>query len=405
MRSVYHYRVPIRLLVTAAVTAGVLVPAAGAQSDPSAQRDKVRSQAAQVALDVNALKAQDSQIRAALAKINANVAAQQAKLASAETAQATADKKLATATAAMDKTQRRYDRLNDATDALVVESFMTPAGDEALDAFKSGNLENAAIKRTLEEIQTESDQQLLDQLSKTKTTLAKDRTAKASSAKTAAKKRKAAGKALADVKAAQAQQQAFANEVESRLDAKLSEAAALSQTDAALSRQITAQQNALAAALAKATPAPAPATSSGSSSIPGPPGGLASVACPTGGSITVAGQIAANVRALLAAAASAGVLMCGGGYRDPAAQIALRKAHCGTSNYAIYDMPASQCSPPTARPGTSMHEQGLAIDFTCNGGGTVSAGDECSVWLQAHAAEYGLYNLPSEPWHYSTTGA
>lgn len=403
MRSVYRYRVPLRLLVTAAVAAGVLVPAAGAQSDPSAQRDKVRSQAAQVALDVNALKAQDSQIKAALAKINANVATQQAKLSKAQAAQATADKKLAAAKAAVDRTQRRYDRLNDATDALVVESFMTPAGDDALDVLKQGSLEDSAIKTTLEEIQTESDQQLLDQLAKTKTALAKDRSAKADSAKAAAKNKKSASKALADVKAAQAQQLAFANEVESRLDAKLSEAAALSQTDAALSRQITAQQDALAASLAKITPA-APATSGGSSSIPAPPGGLATVACPTGGSITVAGQIAANVRDLLAAAASAGVLLCGGGYRDPAAQIALREAHCGTSTYAIYDMPASQCSPPTARPGTSMHEQGLAIDFTCNGGGTVSAGDECSTWLQAHAAEFGLYNLPSEPWHYSTNG-
>jgi D-alanyl-D-alanine carboxypeptidase len=401
VRSVYRYRVPLRLLVTAAVAAGVLVPAAAAQSDPSAQRDKVRSQAAQVALDVNTLKAQDSQIQAALAKINANVAAQQAKLTSAKTAQATADRKLADAKAAVARTQARYDRLNDATDALVVESFMTPAGDDALEVLKQGSLEDSAIKSTLEEIQTESDQQLLDQLSRTKAALAEDRSVKADSAKAAAQKRTSASKALADVKAAQSQQQAFANEVEKRLDAKLSEAAALSQTDAALSRQITAQQDALAASLANVTPA---ATSSGSSSISAPPGGLATVACPTGGSITVAGQIAANVRALLAAAASAGVIMCGGGYRDPAAQIALRKAHCGTTNYDIYDKPASQCSPPTARPGTSMHEQGLAIDFTINGSTIGSHSDPAWQWLNAHAGSYGFRNLASEPWHWSTNG-
>ena len=50
--------------------------------------------------------------------------------------------------------------------------------------------------------------------------------------------------------------------------------------------------------------------------------------------------------------------------RECGAIPAVRRANCGSSNYAIYQMPASACSPPTARPGTSMHEQGLAIDFT-----------------------------------------
>ena len=51
-----------------------------------------------------------------------------------------------------------------------------------------------------------------------------------------------------------------------------------------------------------------------------------------------------------------------------------------------------------------MHEQGLAIDFTCDGGGTVSRGTSCWTWLSSHASEYGLYNLPSESWHWSTNG-
>ena len=54
--------------------------------------------------------------------------------------------------------------------------------------------------------------------------------------------------------------------------------------------------------------------------------------------------------------------------------------------------------------GTSMHEKGLAIDFTC-GGGTISRGSACFGWLEGHAGGYGLYNLPSEPWHWSTDGS
>ncbi len=399
MRSVYRYRVPLRLLMAAAIVAGVLVPAAGAQSDPQQQRDQVRSQSAQVALEVDALKAQDTQIQTALGQLKANVATQQSKLTKAKAAQATADQDLADAKKAVQTTQRRYDKLNAATDALVVESFVNPAGDEALDAFKAHSLTDAAVKRTLEEIQTEDDQRLLDQLAATKSKLDADKAAKADKASALAGKKKAAASALADVKAALAQQQKFANDVETRLDAKLAEADALRQTDAALSEKIVAQQNALAASLSGIKP-----TSGSGGTVGSPPGGLATVACPTGGSITVAGAIAANVRALLAAAAADGVMLCGGGYRDPQEQIQLRMEHCGTSHYAIYEMPSSECNPPTAPPGTSQHELGLAIDFTCNGGGAVTWGDECSNWLQAHAGEYGLINLPSESWHYSTTG-
>jgi D-alanyl-D-alanine carboxypeptidase len=135
------------------------------------------------------------------------------------------------------------------------------------------------------------------------------------------------------------------------------------------------------------------------------PGGLATVTCPHGGSVTVAGSIAGNVQALLNAAADDGVSLCAvSGWRSPEKQIELRREHCGSSNYAIYYMPASQCSPPTARPGSSMHERGLAIDFSCNGGGAIRYGNSCWNWLAAHANDYGLYNLPSEPWHWSTSG-
>ncbi|HEX6419039.1 MAG TPA: D-alanyl-D-alanine carboxypeptidase family protein [Acidimicrobiales bacterium] len=141
-----------------------------------------------------------------------------------------------------------------------------------------------------------------------------------------------------------------------------------------------------------AVPASAPA---------GPPtGSLASVPCPAGGSITVDSSIAANLRSLLAAAADAGKRLCGSGYRTAAQQIDTRRRNCGPTHYDIWVKPSSQCNPPTARPGTSMHERGLAIDFTCDGGPV----DPCFGWLHQHAGTYGLRNLPSEPWHWSTNG-
>jgi len=118
----------------------------------------------------------------------------------------------------------------------------------------------------------------------------------------------------------------------------------------------------------------------------------------------VHGSIATNVRDLLNAATSAGLSLRGGGYRDPAGQIATRRNNCGPTYYDIYEKPSGQCSPPTARPGRSMHERGLAIDFTSSGRLITSRSDPAFTWLRANASRYGLYNLPSEPWHWSTTG-
>lgn len=107
-----------------------------------------------------------------------------------------------------------------------------------------------------------------------------------------------------------------------------------------------------------------------------------------------------RVAAMVAAAAGDGVRLTGSSYRDPARQVALREQHCGSSQYAIYEMPASECSPPTARPGTSNHERGLAIDFEdCS-----SRSSACYRWLVAHAGRFGIWNLPSEPWHWSVDG-
>lgn len=113
--------------------------------------------------------------------------------------------------------------------------------------------------------------------------------------------------------------------------------------------------------------------------------------------------IAENISALLAAAAAEGIEFGGWGYRPRAMQIVLRRAHCGSSEYALFDKSAGQCRPPTARPGSSQHELGLAVDFTQNGA-ILSSKSTGFIWLKTNAARFGLKNLPSEPWHWSTTG-
>ncbi len=120
--------------------------------------------------------------------------------------------------------------------------------------------------------------------------------------------------------------------------------------------------------------------------------------------ITVNVAIEKNVDAAVKGAATAGLTLgAESAYRSYTEQIALRKQNCGDSDFDIYQKPAGQCSPPTAIPGTSLHEWGLAVDFTCNGS-TMSAHGTCFEWLENNQAAHQLKNLPSEPWHWSSTG-
>jgi LAS superfamily LD-carboxypeptidase LdcB len=392
------------VLAVAALTPSV---SAAQEPDPAAteqERDEVRARQAEAVIEIDALEAQDAEVRAALAEIERNVARQQSELQQAENVQAQGEAELAQATQAVADAQRRIDELNEQADRLVVDSFVNPPSDYALEPLRAGSMTDAAVIQAVLEMQGKRDAQVLDRLAQAHDALRAEQANKKDAAAEAKRAREAAAHELDDVEAALGQQQAFAADLEERLNAKLAEAESLRTLDATLSDRLAQEQAALAAQLAAAQAAQAPAEDVAPSQIAPAPGGLATVTCPVGGSITVAGSISGSVQALLNDAAADGAMLCGGGYRNPEEQIQLRMAHCGTSNYAIYEMPASQCSPPTAIPGTSMHEQGLAVDFTCNGGGTVSTDDECWDWLQGNAVGYGLYNLPSEPWHWSTNG-
>ena len=124
-------------------------------------------------------------------------------------------------------------------------------------------------------------------------------------------------------------------------------------------------------------------TANGIVQIPGIAGGV---------NASISGQVSRMIND----ARSRGIILTGTGYRSPERQLALRFQNCPDP----YSSPASACSPPTALPGTSMHERGLAIDFD-----NCSYGSAVYNWLRANASRYGLRNLPSESWHWSTTGS
>ena len=211
-------------------------------------------------------------------------------------------------------------------------------------------------------------------------------------------------------------------EAENRLEARLYEAAALAELDAEMAKKIEAEQNDLAkvvqaekAKRAEEERLRREAERKRREAEEARQRRLLGIAdAPTSTNfdkselttvwgIQVHESIADKLLALLRAASRDGIRLGGGGYRSSQSQINLRRAHCGTSNWAIYSKPSYQCRPPTARPGASMHERGLAVDFTQNGRALWS-NTSGYRWLKRNASKYGFRNLPSEPWHWSVNG-
>ena len=392
---------PLRALAAAALVAVMVIIPATAGADTKAERDEVQRKRAAVAAEVDALQATDAEVEAALSTLNANVAAQTAALADAERKAAEAEEALAAATAEVEAKQAEIGELDAAVKEVAVAAFVRPPeSNSVIDSLASSTIGEAELKKSLLEVKSSSQLDVLDQLERARQDLETARAAAEEASVAAEQNRNAVDAKLAEVSQARDQQQKVAADVQARLDRRLGEAASLAALDKELGAKYAAEQKAIAAAAAKAAAAAPKA----------PSGGGATVSITGSGSIVsvrgiqVHKSIASQTAALLTAAENDGISLSGGGYRSSAGQIQTRRNNCGTSNYAVYQMPPSQCSPPTARPGTSMHERGLAIDFTYQGRIINSRSSPAFQWMKANAAGYGFYNLPSEPWHWSVNG-
>ena len=414
-------RIPLMLTVAAAFAVVVLAPlGANAETDAERERDRVRQERAAAAANVDALNGDKAEVEAALADLNEQVEAEESALAAAQAEVDKAEADQARAEQGITDTSARLAGLEDQLRAQMVESYLNPEGDTMTSVLDATSALDVVTRRAILDGRTADDEDLADQVRAAQTELQAQRRAAAAAGERAERKRAEVETRLTSVEAARDQQQSFAAQVQQRIDAEIARAIELGRRDAALSQQIlreqallqaqllAAQQQEAAAAAAAASAGPTYDADGGESGGPvAPPGGVTGAGTGTGGislcnagGITVNCQIAEQVRSMIAAAAASGVSLSGGGYRDPARQIALREQNCGSSYYAIYQMPSSQCSPPTARPGSSQHELGLAIDFSnCS-----SRGSACYRWLAGNASRFGMYNLPSEPWHWSVNG-
>jgi hypothetical protein len=85
-------------------------------------------------------------------------------------------------------------------------------------------------------------------------------------------------------------------------------------------------------------------------------------------------------------------------FRECAEQVSLRAQNCPSSSSA-----ANECSPPTEKPGESLHNYGMAIDFKCSGY-AIFGSSPCYTWLKENSSKYKFKQRAEEPWHWSFTG-
>jgi hypothetical protein len=358
--------------------------------DARSERERVRHERAAAAAELDVLQATNEDVEAALDALNADVAAEEAALADARRAAEAAEAALAEARAREAAAQAEIDALQSTLREAAVEAYIN-AGDfnDATALLQTDDIGDAVERRSLVELRTTQHRDVLAELATLSEELAIARADAEAAAQAAAEHQAEVDRRLGEVTTARDRQAAVAAEVDQRIEAALAEVASLETLDAELAREIAAEQAALAAR-----------NRSGGGG--GGSGGqvIGNVSLTSVRGIQVATEIADELEALLAAASNDGITLGGGGYRSSESQWRLREQNCPDAA----NSPPSSCRPPTARPGQSMHERGLAVDFTYGGRVITSRSSPAFQWLAANAGSFGFRNLPSEPWHWSVNG-
>ena len=343
---------PSRPSVLLAATA-----APGSAQSAKEQREEARRKKVQVAAEVDVLEGDSAAVERAVAELEAGVQAQEAALADARRAADDAERALDEARAAEAATVARLEVLRQAMGDLAVKVYMRPPAADALSVIQSGGLDDITRRQVLLDARTDSYATLGDELEAARDDLELQRAAAEEATARAERQREDEAQQLAAVESAHAERARVADQLDARLDARLAEAASLEALDQQLSQKIAAEEAALAAKLAKeraaaaaaaaaaraASAASAARAASAASSGGASSGGASSGGGSSGGGgdgevvvrrspsvgglatvngITVSASIADNLAGLLAAAAADGIVLSGGGYRDPSGQIA-----------------------------------------------------------------------------------
>lgn len=372
------------------VLASVVVPiGAGAQEgepplpeNPYERLAEVRRRQAEKAVTVDLLAASAVQVQAKLAEVESWVATQEKVVGAAQARLVEANLTASRARAAEDAKAEELADLETLMREIAVEAFIAPRQGAAVGVLVERDLNSAMKADVMLRAKSDRDNAVAAALAAAEQSLRRLRVDADSDARLATRLAEEAASALSELDRARLEQAALAERIQADLDTTILAVQDLGGAEAEAALAVQRETTALLSRVTRASGVP-----------------LVEVR-----GFRVHTEIGPALEGLLAEAERDGIVLGGWGHRTTQQQISLRRQHCGDDPDAVYDAPPASCSPPTAKPGTSMHELGLAVDFTYEGASIATRSSPAFRWLEEHAPSYGFHNLPSEPWHWSVSG-
>jgi peptidoglycan LD-endopeptidase LytH len=203
--------------------------------DPAGEQALIGPQVLVAADDTSALTGR-------LEEIRDTVADHVATVTEAEEAMAGAVAALADADAAVTESQFRIEELIARSDEVVVDAFVSPPAQDALEVLATTDAGEAAVKHGVLDLQADASADVLAQLAAARSTLEEQRASQERAREEAEAARAEAEAALADLDGAMSQQGQFVMALTQGLDAESAEAARLAASDPALAAQLAARR-------------------------------------------------------------------------------------------------------------------------------------------------------------------
>lgn len=361
------------------------------------EREQLQVEVAAAATKVDAATADFDVVAQALDDINGLVDLQEARLADAQQGVRSAELLVEEAVQRREEIGVETSELRLVVADLAVASFTGETGEngEDLTAFLvSDDPTEAVRRRSLIQFQTGSLADGLDRMRQLDAEAEQVEADRLRAVEAAEINRAEALDRQVELDAALDAQLELVLDVEARLESRLAEAQYMQELDSAKAAEIQQQEEVIAKRIREEAARRAAAEAARRASSRPAPANAADMVEAEG--FWVHNDVQDAVTRMIQDARSDGVTLSGYSFRSPQRTAELRVIN-GCPD--VYNASPSSCRIPTARPGQSMHERGLAIDFQ-----SCWRGSPCFTWLTNNASKYGYRNLPSESWHWSTNG-
>ena len=211
---------------------------------PSAeeQRDANRQKQAELAAELDTLKASDQELESAVRALDAGVEVQNNETESAKQALKSAETGLDTAESRLAATEERMAGLRQQVADAAVRAYVHPGGDALLEIVRAKNLGEASRRQVLLSSVVSNDRDALDQMRSARQDQQFDKANLTKARELADSRRKAAADKLAELQDALDQQNRLKGALDTRIAEYTAEVDALSREEATLSALIRTRQ-------------------------------------------------------------------------------------------------------------------------------------------------------------------